>query len=122
MPEPHGEWAQARRGHQDHIGIAHEPGRGVGAETASHAQAPLAVEEVERQSGSGGQWLTVVGLDILAAIFTVGFMGEDSRPQLLSTFALVAVLAVANWLNHRRRRAAPIAESSDRAKEPLLID
>jgi AAT family amino acid transporter len=31
-----------------------------------------------------------LGLLILAAIFTVGFIGEDSRPQLLSTFGLVA--------------------------------
>jgi AAT family amino acid transporter len=66
--------------------------------------------------------LTVFGLVILAAIFTVGFIGEDSRPQLLSTFALVALLAVANWMNHRNRKAAPVAESSDHAKEPALID
>jgi 4-amino-4-deoxy-L-arabinose transferase-like glycosyltransferase len=38
-------------------------------------------------------------LVILAAIFTVGFIGEDSRPQLLSTFGLVALLAVAGGLN-----------------------
>ena len=41
----------------------------------------------------GFPWLTCFGLLILAAIFTVGFIGEDSRPQLLSTFALVALLA-----------------------------
>lgn len=45
----------------------------------------------------GFPWFTVVGLLLLAAIFTVGFMGEDSRPQLLSTFGLVVLLAVANW-------------------------
>ncbi|WP_415856734.1 amino acid permease, partial [Sinomonas sp. G460-2] len=38
---------------------------------------------------AGFPWLTVVGLVILAAIFAVGLMGDDSRPQLLSTFALV---------------------------------
>jgi AAT family amino acid transporter len=63
-----------------------------------------------------------VGLLILAAIFTVGFIGEDSRPQLLSTFSLVALLAVANWLNHRKRDARPGVESSDGEKQRVLID
>ena len=53
---------------------------------------------------AGFPWLTGLGLLILAAIFTVGFIGEDSRPQLLSTFGLVALLAVANWLHHRSGR------------------
>ena len=70
----------------------------------------------------GFPWLTGFGLLILAAIFTVGFIGEDSRPQLLSTFGLVALLAVANWLNHRNRKVAPVAGSSDEAKQPVLID
>jgi hypothetical protein len=42
------------------------------------------------------QWLTGIGLLILAAIFAVGFNGEDSRPQLLRTFARVALLAAAH--------------------------
>ena len=70
----------------------------------------------------GFPWLTSLGLVILAAIFTVGFIGEDSRPQLLSTFGLVALLAVANWLNHRKRDAQPLVESSDDDKRPVLID
>ena len=60
----------------------------------------------------GFPWLTVFGLVILAAIFTVGFIGEDSRPQLRSTFGLVAPLAVANWLHHRSGIVRPIVESS----------
>ncbi|UKA76464.1 amino acid permease [Arthrobacter sp. FW306-07-I] len=71
----------------------------------------------------GFLWLTCFGLVILAAIFTVGFIGEDSRPQLLSTFALVALLAVANWLHHRGgRKVAPAAEPSDGAKQSVLLD
>jgi AAT family amino acid transporter len=70
----------------------------------------------------GFPWLTCFGLLILAAIFTVGFIGEDSRPQLLSTFALVALLAVANWLHHRSRSVPPRIESSEGDKQPVLID
>jgi AAT family amino acid transporter len=70
----------------------------------------------------GFPWLTGFGLLILAAIFTVGFIGEDSRPQLLSTFGLVAVLAVGCWVNHRNRKVAPPVEASDGAKQPVLID
>jgi AAT family amino acid transporter len=70
----------------------------------------------------GFPWLTVFGLVILAAIFTVGFIGEDSRPQLLSTFALVALLAVANWMHHRNGKVSPVVESSDQDKAPVLID
>ncbi|WP_422933523.1 amino acid permease [Sinomonas sp. P47F7] len=50
---------------------------------------------------AGFPWLTVVGLTILAAIFAVGLVGDDSRPQLLSTFALVAVLAAGSGLRRR---------------------
>lgn len=50
---------------------------------------------------AGFPWLTVVGLVILVAIFAVGLIGEDSRPQLLSTFALVAVLAAGSGLRRR---------------------
>lgn len=70
----------------------------------------------------GFPWLTVFGLVILAAIFTVGFIGEDSRPQLLSTFGLVAVLAVGCWVNHRNGKVSGVVEASDGAKEPVLID
>jgi len=83
---------------------------------------------------AGFPWLTGLGLLILAAIFTVGFIGEDSRPQLLSTFTLVAVLAAANWLHHRSMKrsikhsmkrsaeAEDRAESSGRVEPPVLID
>jgi AAT family amino acid transporter len=64
----------------------------------------------------------VFGLVILAAIFTVGFIGDDSRPQLLSTFGLVALLAVANWLHHRSGKSAVPVEASDGAKQPVLMD
>jgi AAT family amino acid transporter len=66
--------------------------------------------------------LTVVGLVILTAIFTVGFIGEDSRPQLLSTFGLVALLAVANWVNHRKRNSAPLSQSAVGTKSSVLVD
>ena len=69
----------------------------------------------------GFPWLTSLGLVILAAIFTVGFIGEDSRPQLLSTFALVALLAVGCWVNQRNRKVAPV-EASEDAKQPVLVD
>ena len=75
---------------------------------------------------AGFPWLTGIGLLILAAIFTVGFIGEDSRPQLLSTFALVALLAVANWLHHRSMKRSAQApervESPERVEPPVLID
>ncbi len=83
VPEPHGEGAQARPGHEDHIGLAHERGRGVRAETAGDAQVPLAFEEVERQGGSGSQCAETVGeLPELRAgsgeVRTAA--GEDQRP------------------------------------------
>jgi AAT family amino acid transporter len=75
---------------------------------------------------AGFPWLTGIGLLILAAIFTVGFIGEDSRPQLLSTFGLVAVLAAGNWLHHRSMKrsikAPERVESPDRVEPPVLID
>ena len=75
----------------------------------------------------GFPWLTGLGLLILAAIFTVGFIGQDSRPQLLSTFALVALLAVANWVNHRSgKRSANAAPgrvvTSDDDRQKVLVD
>ncbi len=83
VPEPQGEGAQARPGHQDHVGLAHEPGRGVGAETAGDAQVPLAIEEVERQGGSGGQCAEPVGefAELRAGAGEVRTAaGEDQRP------------------------------------------
>ncbi|WP_458114622.1 hypothetical protein [Arthrobacter sp. R1-13] len=68
------------------------------------------------------RWLTGFGLLILAAIFTVGLIGEDSRPQLLNTFGLVALLAVANWLHHRSGKVPPAVGSPDSAMSPVLID
>jgi amino acid transporter, AAT family len=70
----------------------------------------------------GFPWLTSLGLVILAAIFTVGFIGEDSRRQLLNTFGVVALLAVANWVNHRKRDARPRVESPEGNKQSVLID
>ncbi|MGO4384870.1 amino acid permease [Specibacter sp. RAF43] len=49
--------------------------------------------------------LTGIGLLLLAAIFTVGFIGADSRGQLFGTFALVAGIAVVVALAQRRQRA-----------------
>jgi AAT family amino acid transporter len=68
----------------------------------------------------GVPWLTVLGLVIVAAIFTVGFIGENSRPQFLSTCALVALLA--NWLHHRSGKVPPVVEYSEPAKPPALVD
>ncbi|MFC0457699.1 hypothetical protein ACFFGR_14225 [Arthrobacter liuii] len=70
----------------------------------------------------GFPWLTSLGLLILAAIFTVGLMGKDSRPQLLSTFGLVVPLTVANWLNHRKNKVHVRFEAAADAKPPVLID
>ena len=55
---------------------------------------------------AGFPWLTILGLIILAGTFVVGLSAEESRPQLLSTFALVALLAAGNAV---RRRKAPRA-------------
>jgi AAT family amino acid transporter len=70
----------------------------------------------------GFPWLTTLGLVILAAIFTVGFIGADSRPQLLSTFGLVAVLAVGCWIKHRKEKFARRLEFSDGDRQSVLID
>ncbi|WP_371818268.1 hypothetical protein [Pseudarthrobacter sp. C4D7] len=70
----------------------------------------------------GFPWLTCFGLVILAAIFTVGFIGEDPRPQLLSTLGLVAVLAAGCCVNHRKRKVLPRIESLDGAQQPMLVD
>ncbi|CAN7410003.1 AIPR family protein [Pseudarthrobacter oxydans] len=56
----------------------------------------------------GYPWLTGLGLIILAAISTVGFNGEDSRPELLSTFGLVAVFAVGCWITTGTGRFRPL--------------
>ncbi|WP_104092288.1 amino acid permease [Arthrobacter sp. GMC3] len=47
--------------------------------------------------------LTILGLVLLAAIFIVGFIGEQSRGQLFGTFALVAGIAVACWVAQWRQ-------------------
>jgi len=68
------------------------------------------------------QLLNGIGLLILAAIFTVGFNGEDSRSQLLSTFARVALLAAASWLYHRSEKVSSRVEASDEAQPRILVD
>lgn len=57
--------------------------------------------------------LTVVGLVLLALVFTVGFIGDESRGQLFGTFSLIAGIAVACWISLRVRtsRAAAVAAS-----------
>ncbi|MFD5277048.1 hypothetical protein ACFWIX_05740 [Pseudarthrobacter sp. NPDC058362] len=70
----------------------------------------------------GFPWLTSLGLLILAAIFTVGFIGEDSRPQLLSTFGLVAVLAAGCWVNKRSGKIVAGVEEADNVKVPAFLD
>lgn len=70
----------------------------------------------------GFPWLIVAGLVTLAAIFNVGFIGEESRPQLLSTFGLVALLALTNWVDHRKRDELPRVGSSKSGKQLVLID
>jgi AAT family amino acid transporter len=52
----------------------------------------------------------------------VGFIGEDSRPQLLSTFGLVAVLAVGCWVNHRNRKVPAAVETPEETKPRVLVD
>ena len=44
---------------------------------------------------------TILGLVLLGLIFAVGFSADNSRAQLLSTFALVATLAAACWIGAR---------------------
>ena len=54
--------------------------------------------------------LTVLGLVLLGLIFAVGFSAEDSRVQLLSTFALIAGIALASAVGARlsgRSRQSP---------------
>jgi AAT family amino acid transporter len=45
--------------------------------------------------------LTILGLVLLGLIFAVGFSAEDSRVQLLSTFALIAGIALASAIGAR---------------------
>ncbi len=47
--------------------------------------------------------LTLVGLTLLGLIFIVGFLGTDSRVQLIGTFCLVAAIAVACRLARKVR-------------------
>ena len=70
---------------------------------------------------AGFPWLTGVGIALLAAIFAVGLAAEDSRGQLLSTFALVAVIAAGSWLR-RRATAAKTPQTAGTAREAEGID
>ncbi|WP_427018437.1 amino acid permease [Pseudarthrobacter sp. P1] len=65
--------------------------------------------------------LTLVGLVLLAMVFAVGFIGEDSRQQLFGTFALIAGIAVACWISLRVRAARAVAagEPADIARHWL---
>jgi AAT family amino acid transporter len=45
--------------------------------------------------------LTILGLVLLGLIFAVGFSAEDSRVQLLSTFALISGIALASAIGAR---------------------
>ncbi|WP_104109469.1 MULTISPECIES: amino acid permease [unclassified Arthrobacter] len=57
----------------------------------------------------GFPFLTLAGLVLLLAIFVVGFSDPVSRSQLISTFSLIAVIALLNWLVpllRKRRQAA----------------
>jgi len=47
--------------------------------------------------------LTLLGLTLLGLIFIVGFLGADSRIQLIGTFALVAAIAVVCRLGRKVR-------------------
>ncbi len=52
----------------------------------------------------GFPYLTIAGLVLLLAIFVVGFSDPVSRTQLLSTFTLVAGIAVLNKISHLRQQ------------------
>ena len=52
---------------------------------------------------AGFPYLTALGLVLLALTIGVGLLGDESRPQILSTFALVALLAAAAWAVNRAR-------------------
>ncbi|WP_207346364.1 amino acid permease [Arthrobacter sp. E3] len=52
----------------------------------------------------GFPWLTLAGLVLLLAIFAVGFSDPAGRGQLLSTFSLVAVIALLSKVSHKRRQ------------------
>ncbi len=47
--------------------------------------------------------LSYLGVALLVGILTIGFLAETTRIQLLSTFVLVAVIAVLSRVNARRR-------------------
>ena len=49
----------------------------------------------------GFPYLSIAGLVLLLAIFAVGFSDPAGRTQLLSTFTLVAVIALLSKLGHR---------------------
>ena len=60
--------------------------------------------------------LTIVGLALLALIFAVGFSAAASRVQLLSTFALIAGIALACALGARFTRRSSGAAGHQRGR------
>jgi hypothetical protein len=52
----------------------------------------------------------------------VGFIGEDSPSQPLSTIGLVALLPLVNWLNQRNWKVPVALESSVETKPRVLVD
>ncbi|MDJ0313130.1 amino acid permease [Arthrobacter sp. H35-D1] len=59
----------------------------------------------------GFPWLTLAGLALLLAIFAVGFSDPAGRGQLLSTFSLVAVIALLSKLSRNRRQRLAVDRS-----------
>lgn len=57
----------------------------------------------------GFPYLTIAGIVLLLAIFVVGFSDPTSRNQLLSTFVLVAAIAVLNAIFQRRQKTRAAA-------------
>ncbi|PYI39655.1 amino acid transporter [Arthrobacter psychrolactophilus] len=57
----------------------------------------------------GFPYLSIAGIVLLLAIFVVGFSDPISRDQLLSTFTLVAVIAVLNAIFQRRQKTRAAA-------------
>lgn len=57
----------------------------------------------------GFPYLSIAGIVLLLAIFVVGFSDPISRNQLLSTFTLVAVIAILNAIFQRRQKTRAAA-------------
>lgn len=60
----------------------------------------------------GFPWLSYAGLVLLAGIFVIGFLAAATRTQLLSTFALIAVIALLSSVAAHRRTSSPAVETS----------